>query len=173
MHKLAPNKDLAAVLEKYISNYKFPGTMCGIPNLNPKISEDDLKKITVDIPHAKDMWCYVIPNIRASEQLAERIASMVYPEKKLINLSGRFHYFQKNFMGWHTNSNQEGFRLYATFCEEDKKSFFRYQENGKVMTEMEDKGWNFRGFEVRKHNPYWHCVYSDCNRYSFGFRFAK
>src|ERR1700677_2583923 len=128
MHKLAPNKDLATALEKYISNYKFPGTMCGIPNLNPKISEEDLKKIKVDIPHAKDMWCYVIPNVQSASnsQSAERIASMVYPQKKMINLSGRFHYIKNGFMGWHTNSNQEGWRLYATFCDEDKKSFFRY-----------------------------------------------
>lgn len=170
MIKIDVDKTVANELEKLISGYKFPGRICGVPNLNPKISEEDLKLIKVDIPHAKDMWCYVIPSV--SDKKVELAAQKIWPKRKLINLSGRFHYCPKGFMGWHTNSNQPGGRLYATFCKEGGKSFFRYRQDGKVITEMEQEGWNFRGFEVSKNTPYWHCVYSDTDRYSFGFRFA-
>lgn len=169
MIKLPVDPRLATALDVLVTKYRFPGRICGLPVDRPKVEEEDLKLITTDIPHAKDMWCYIIdcPDAKAIEAAARK----VWPDKKFKNLSGRFHYPPKGFMGWHTNSNQQGWRLYATFCKEDDKSFFRYRQDGKVITEWEKKGWNFRGFEVSKTKPYWHCVYSDTDRYSFGFNF--
>ena len=54
---------------------------------------------------------------------------------------------------------------------EDKKSFFRYLENGEIITCYDNKGITIREFNIpRPPNFFWHCVGSKCNRYSFGFK---
>ncbi len=163
---------LAKVLDEVIAA-KPPRRQIGAPNPAPQISEEDLmetirvkKDVTVSIPNVD---AFYLDNI--DEKKIIKAASAVFPNNELLSLSGRFHYPVKGFMGWHTNSNAIGWRMYATWCEEDKKSFFRYYQDKKLHTEMEDKGWNFRAFKVEPGKLYWHCVYSDTNRYSFGFRF--
>ncbi len=88
-----------------------------------------------------------------------------------VNKSGHFLYPPGGFMSWHTNSKAPGWRLYINYVEEPGKSFFRYRdpETGKVKTSY-DKKWNFRLFKIDSQKPFWHTVYSDTNRYSFGFR---
>jgi hypothetical protein len=77
------------------------------------------------------------------------------------------------YMGWHSNSNfSNSWRIYCSYVAEGDKSFFRYFKNNRVHTEYEKAGWNFRAFEVKKSPLYWHCVYTEIDRYSFGFRFA-
>jgi hypothetical protein len=108
------------------------------------------------------------------EQAVFKAANSMFPKSKLISVSGRFHYPPKGYMGWHTNSNAEGNRLYATFATTEKQSYFRYYdlEKKQIVTEWETKGWNFRAFQVKKERLYWHCVYTDSDRYSFGFRYS-
>jgi hypothetical protein len=73
-------------------------------------------------------------------------------------------------MGWHTNFKVPGWRLYITHAAEPGKSFFRYRdpENGSIVTSW-DREWNFRLFKVCKEKPFWHAVYSETDRYSFGY----
>lgn len=89
----------------------------------------------------------------------------------LVNNSGHFLYPPGGFMGWHTNSQYPGWRLYINYAEIPGKSFFRYldPESGKIVTSW-DKQWNFRLFKIDPKRPFWHAVYSEMNRYSFGFR---
>lgn len=165
---------LAKVLDEVIAKNP-PRRQIGGPNPNPKLSEEDLfetirtkKDVTVAIPNVD---AFYLDNI--DEKKIMNAAGAVFPKNELISLSGRFHYPKNGFMGWHTNSNALGWRMYATWCEDDKKSYFRYYDMKKkqLITEWEDKGWNFRAFKVEPGKLYWHCVYSDTNRYSFGFRF--
>jgi len=88
-----------------------------------------------------------------------------------VTKSGHFLYPPGGFMSWHTNSSAPGWRLYINYVEEPDKSFFRYQnpDTGEIVTSM-DKKWNFRLFKIDAKKPFWHTVYSDTNRYSFGFR---
>jgi hypothetical protein len=163
---------LSNVLDKVIAEYKAPGKLMGPPNDNPKLSEADLIEImrkgdrVVALP---DVHAYYIDKL--DEDKVKQFGQGLFPNSPLISLSGRFHYPPKGFMGFHTNSSAIGWRIYATRCDEDNKSFFRYYKNGKMITEWEQKGWNFRAFQIVKGSLYWHCVYTDTNRYSFGFRF--
>ena len=77
-------------------------------------------------------------------------------------------------MGWHTNSKSPGWRLYISYAEETGKSFFRYRDpdTGQVVTSM-DAQWNFRLFRIDSTKPFWHAVYSETNRYSFGYRIVR
>jgi hypothetical protein len=89
----------------------------------------------------------------------------------IIQVSGYFHYPDTGFMSWHTNSDIPCKRLYITWSKEGGKSFFRYFENGKVITDYDDKGITVRMFNITDKPPYlWHCVGSETDRLSFGFR---
>ena len=99
-----------------------------------------------------------------------KILKEVYIDKKPI-LSGSFVYPDTGYMGWHTNYLDPCKRLYIVYADEDKRSFFKYEEDCKVITDFDDQGLTIREFDVPGTKPYfWHCVGSTCNRFSFGFR---
>ena len=177
MIKMPPNQrlvNLSKELDNVITTYKPLGKIVGAPDPEPKLSEQDLLetiKNKQDVLIAPNVHMYYMEHLKDETKL-KQVAQALFPNSELISISGRFHYAPKGYMGWHTNSNMEGWRVYASRAEEDKKSFFRYFKNNRVHTEWESKGWNFRAFQVIKGQPYWHCVYTDCDRYSFGFRFS-
>jgi hypothetical protein len=92
------------------------------------------------------------------------LISPVFPDNK-VGISGRIWYPINGYMGWHTNGNAPGYRMYASWSEEGGKSFFRYKKDNEILTSYDKKGWNYRLFKV----PFWHCVYSEINRISLGF----
>jgi hypothetical protein len=92
--------------------------------------------------------------------------------------SGIFWYPSNGYCGWHTNSDtklHKPNRLYLTWAQEDKKSFFRYQDNstGEIKTNYDTKGWQIRKFKLSsdEESLYWHCVGSQTNRVSIGFAY--
>lgn len=90
----------------------------------------------------------------------------------LVTTSGKIWYPRNGYMGWHTNSNAEGLRLYCSYAHEPNKSFFRFlePESNKIITSMDKKRWTFRIFKVSKNKPFWHSVYSETHRISLGLR---
>tara|TARA_R100001443_G_scaffold105666_1_gene114750 strand:- start:254 stop:940 length:687 start_codon:yes stop_codon:yes gene_type:complete len=89
-----------------------------------------------------------------------------------VDKRGAFYYPPTGFMGWHTNCGTPGERFYITWASEDKKSFFRYYDDEKdeIITDYDDKGLTIRQFTIPTGKPYfWHCVGSECDRFSFGF----
>lgn len=96
----------------------------------------------------------------------------IYPGRS-VSVSGHFHYPNTGFMSWHTNSDFPCIRLYINWCDEEKKSFFRYvdPDTNETVTDYDNKGINIREFNITDKPPYlWHCVGSECNRLSFGYR---
>ena len=88
-------------------------------------------------------------------------------------VSGNFYYPPTGYMGWHTNCADPCERFYITWASEDKKSFFRYYdyENDQIITDYDDKGITIRQFNIPDRAPHlWHCVGSECDRLSIGFR---
>ncbi len=167
---------LSKALDKVISDYsKIPlekRKQIGKPEENPKLSDVDLfnRMKTGDVTVAPDVFANYIESF--DEKKVRAAAANLFTGNELISISGKFHYLPRGFMGWHSNSNFGGWRVYASYVAEGDKSFFRYYKGGKVITEWEKKGWNFRAFEIKKPILYWHCVYTDVDRFSFGFRFA-
>ncbi|MEM6462925.1 MAG: hypothetical protein AAF724_13510 [Pseudomonadota bacterium] len=84
--------------------------------------------------------------------------------------SGHFWYPPGSFMSWHTNSRTPGWRVYINYAETEGDSFFRYlqSDTGEVIT-LEDRHWNVRVFPVSRDTPFWHCVYSQTDRFSLGY----
>ena len=138
---------------------------------NPEISnclkfnidsvQDSLKKESVHL-FRKALDYVVIIKARSLFKATHEIS---------ITNSGHFLYPPGGFMSWHTNSKSAGWRLYINYAEEPGKSFFRYRDpkTEKVVTSW-DKKWNFRLFKIDPKKPFWHAVYSETNRYSFGYR---
>jgi hypothetical protein len=94
----------------------------------------------------------------------------LFPHDRVIGIdSGHFWYPPGGYMGWHTNSQAPGWRLYVTRTDEPGRSFFRYRDpqSGEIHTSL-DADWNFRLFRIQADDPFWHAVYSETNRFSFG-----
>lgn len=87
--------------------------------------------------------------------------------------SGFFWYPAGGYMGWHTNSNRPGKRLFCTYVEQGHESFFRYRDprDERVHTSWDRLGWTFRAFDVGEDpgDLLWHCLFSAVDRMSFGF----
>jgi hypothetical protein len=92
-------------------------------------------------------------------------------ENKLQKQTGCFWYPPKGYMGWHTNEDNTGYRIYIVYSE-NGDSFFTYKdpETGNLVNSFDNAGWNMRSFKVGNHaEPLWHCVASYTNRISLGF----
>lgn len=70
-------------------------------------------------------------------------------------------------MGWHTNAKSTGYRrVYCSWSEDGNSGMNWYNKTqDKLEIEKDDAGWNIKIFEISQ----WHCVWSKCNRISFGF----
>lgn len=92
----------------------------------------------------------------------------------VLMIPSGFYYYPKNaFCGWHTNSDNVGKRTYLIWTEEDNKSFFRHfdSKTGNLITKYDKKGWKINQFEAKDgEDCLWHCVGSQTNRISMGFR---
>tara|TARA_B100001996_G_C18528487_1_gene542073 strand:+ start:129 stop:701 length:573 start_codon:yes stop_codon:yes gene_type:complete len=137
------------------------------PNWSNFISEEYLQSlIAIPNPYAKKSNKM---KVKTPSDLTNVLIN-IFPEYKLKE-SGYFYYPKEGFMGWHTNHNETEDRLYITFAEEDKQSFFRYYENGSIITDYDNKGITIRRFSIPSKPPYfWHCVGSYCRRFSFGYK---
>ena len=111
--------------------------------------------------HMKDNWGFKL----LLEELTESVNKDLGYENQR---RGVFWAPPNGFCGWHTNANSLGERIYLVWCEEDNKSFFKYEDmdTKKIITIKEKKGWNVNRFLP----PSWHCLGSYTNRISFGFK---
>lgn len=113
-------------------------------------------------------------NIRFSaltHRLAVTLESLLEPRRTMrLFQSGRNWYPPNGYMGWHTNANVRGFRLYCSHARDSRQSYFRYFDptTKEIKTSWDSKGWNFRFFRTDL-EPLWHCVYSETDRISFGY----
>jgi hypothetical protein len=84
--------------------------------------------------------------------------------------SGHFWYPSGSHMAWHTNNKAPGWRVYLTHTTEPGRSFFRYRDpmTGEIFTTMDNR-WDLRIFRVDPAQSLWHAVYSETDRFSFGY----
>ena len=86
-----------------------------------------------------------------------------------IHIAGLLHYMPGDFVSWHTNQGNYGKRIYFVWCRQANRSYFRYWDEEKVVTDTESQGWQVREFDIEENKPLWHCIQSDTERYSIGF----
>ena len=166
------SNEIKRIIEKDIGKIKSLARKEGLAGALEWERETSLAKLNSlksrDVDVCETGNAYRFPK-KISNQLIHIIKGL-YP-KKSVYTSGHFYYPPHGFMGWHTNYKVSDERLYVTFASEGGKSFFRYEKNGEIITDFDNKGLTFRRFSVSSVRPYlWHCVGSDCDRFSFGYR---
>ena len=111
-------------------------------------------------------------NIKELKKPIKDIASILEKKWDKADNSGEHYYPRTGFMGWHTNASAPCERLYITYSDTGE-SFFRYydEENDEIITDWDNPGLTFRLFPITDKPPhFWHCVGSNCNRISLGYR---
>lgn len=99
-----------------------------------------------------------------------RFLMLAYPKCSILP-SGNFIYPPGGYMSWHTNSDFPCKRLYVTYVKELNKSGFKYLDaQGAVVDDVDNAEITIREFDISSTEHLWHCVYSNTDRYSFGFR---
>ena len=90
-----------------------------------------------------------------------------------ILLSGNFLYPKNGYMGWHTNADTPYLRCYITYSE-NGDSYFKYRDPNtkEIIIDTDNIGWTMRYFVISNkiEKLFWHCVYSNTNRISIGYR---
>lgn len=78
-------------------------------------------------------------------------------------------YPAKSIMGWHTNSNTPGQRIYINFCK--TPGIFRYKDpdTGEIIDDYDETPWTGRKFIIDSEKPLWHTIWAPERRFSFGF----
>lgn len=123
---------------------------------------------------AEDENVYRFGHLKFSEltaELAQVLNRILKPRARMqLFQSGRHLLPRNGYMGWHTNSNVPGFRLYLSHADVGNLSCFRYRDpnSGKVLSDWDEAGWNFRCFRTDL-APLWHAVLSHTERISLGY----
>jgi hypothetical protein len=170
------NPSLRAFLDEFVARFEFGSNHLCESALyrevtkeyaESRVSEAALKEMMERNVATHDCSLFKFNNFTENQLDLRKLVSLMSPvfPKNKVGISGRIWYPKNGYMGWHTNGDHPGYRLYASWSEEGNKSFFRYQENGETVTSYDKQGWNYRLFKV----PFWHCVYSETNRISLGF----
>lgn len=107
-------------------------------------------------------------------EIIHRIACILKKHYDVKNVMhrGTFYYPPNAECFWHTNADAPGKRIYLTWAEEDNKSFFKYYDNdeGKIVTRYDKKGWNVNEFDIPSDGFLWHYIATkDTKRKSVGF----
>ena len=150
------------ITDEYILNADLTSNKWGIYKLETCLC---LSADIISYPPVK----HSIEMIKFLEQQVQ--AQILYP-------SGNFLYPKGGYMGWHTNSNVPGMRVYVTYSPIENGSYFKYVDviDGvpTVITDWDNKGLTVRAFDVKQEPKYyfWHCVGSpNAPRISFGYLF--
>ena len=160
------------IIEPSVREIKFHAKRDGIKHekhWESYISEEALNRISdkdVNVAETSNLYSF---SSKITNNLLH-ILKEVYSNNSVFS-SGRFYYPPTGYMGWHTNYEMPEERVYITYASEQNKSFFKYLEGDKVITDYDDKGLTVRRFSVSSERPYfWHCAGSNCHRFSFGYR---
>ncbi len=162
-------KQVVSLVEKNVKTILLNTRLVGaktVPSWRENLTEERLQSDDLAITSNTNMVSF--EGLGVTQKITPLI-QQVFPDKS-VKPSGFFHYPPTGYMGWHTNSNYPCSRMYLTWTEEAGKSFFRYKNQGSLVTDYDDAGLTVRLFDVTGQEPYlWHCVGSETNRISFGF----
>lgn len=129
-----------------------------------------------DKAHRSCQWLYkiVLPPMPVLHKFFNALEEST--GKKVTRVRGTLLYPPGGFMGWHTNSDVVGTRIYLAYSNIEKGSYFKYvdaaSDDKQIVTSWDRKGWNIRMFEITSDPKelYWHCIESlTAHRVSFGF----
>jgi hypothetical protein len=135
----------------------------------------ELSSALLDLPVATDKRNIRLPTgftADLSRTLTDHLIQAGFIRSATV--SGSMIYPPGGWMGWHTNSDRAGWRLYLNYSMASDRSFFRWFEDGEIATDYDVAGFNFRLFRIgSERDLFWHCIYADDWRFSLGLRLPE
>jgi hypothetical protein len=173
MNKFSPEGELLSSIEVLSNQYgDLPP-----PEYEGKDAQEYLSKkyydslAGQDMPEAEKSVLLSIQLKNKEKNNIIRALAKRYPKSSIIQ-SGDFYYPAKGFMGWHTNSNTPGRRVYLSYSLKSNTNSFNYIKDGEVIKDFDCQGWTAREFIVsdKRNSFFWHSVDAQSPRISIGFR---
>ncbi len=157
--KVTPHEDVIKLLNAVIGK----GTVFRVPyEAVEKNVFFEISPPTIDIPKDEKEVKWAVTGFDQKYLVA---AGAILGAKKITN---SIVYPPSSMMDWHTNSDLEGIRTYYTYTEGE--GIFRYiDSNGNIQLDYDNIGWTCRTFKIQKDNPLWHSIWTEKQRYAFGF----
>ena len=160
--KLPPHPDVLLLLNKIKSDYEsknieYTSTeICSWEDfINQPLPDQDVEKAIGDY---YSVASFGNKYLRAAVQIVGAEAS-----------SNAILYRPQSVMGWHTNSDMIGQRIYYTYTE-GPAAFMYLNKEGERIIDYDNIGWTCRSFDIKgPENPLWHTIWTEKQRYSFGF----
>lgn len=138
------------------------------PNDLQVLEQDWLEKECMpnpSTPQRESNWIKVDP----FDHLTALISHLF--ENYHVRSLGQRYYPYMGFDGWQSGHEMPFECLYVNYTPEVNKSFFRYYEDGKIITDWDSEKIIIRRFKCPQEQPYfWHCVGSETDLLSYGFR---
>lgn len=165
--KTVPDKRIIELLTKEITEYGLEFAK-DIPKQKMTKTAFDIYKDSIpkeiDITQASLEYGAHSMNRKEHENIQQ-----VKEILKAAHCTNTMYYAPNSCIDWHTNSDNDGTRVYIIFT--SKPGIFRYKDptTGEIVDDIDYVGWTQREFLVDKHNPLWHCVYSPGPRFAYGF----
>lgn len=134
---------------------------------------DSQQALSPDYLAFRDLTCDVIPALKPLlGSVAGHIHDLLpFNAAQLVN-SGQALYGAGGSMGWHTNEDKPGLRIYCTWAEKANANYFRYRDpdSGEIVTLPEPQGWMVKSFYIPpRPRQLWHCLYAGSRRIGIGF----
>ncbi len=147
-------------------------------DLQSVLGKNELEKIMNDKTHnysvAKhmDMWRLSLKKNDSFESFRKKLKENFFNGFQ-VKYKGCFYYNGDGYMGWHTNCESPGRRLYMTWNSSDK-SYFMWHDGEMINNFKEPAGWSFKLFDINKcsENKTWHSVYAGSERISIGMQIS-
>lgn len=165
--KIVPSDEIIKILSKEIQEFgldfakdkgKGKLSMQAFDNYKNTIPK------TAEIHKASGLWgAYGMD--RTKEPFIKEVCDLL----GAYECTNTMYYAPNSCIDWHTNSDNEGKRVYILFT--NKPGIFRYRDpnTGEIIDDYDNVGWTQREFKVTKSAPLWHCVYSPGPRFAYGF----
>lgn len=178
------NESIATILSSIIAPDVRDGTYYDPTVLTPRPPEErvyttspeklEIIKSSLDLSEYSDCClendrlairiyeCSVLPELKA--WVEQQFPNYTFSKSNAIV------YPPGGYLGWHTNANHTGLRLYLHWIEDLGQSSFKYWDGSQVVDDVENEKCFIRIFNVTDMtNPIWHCVYTNTWRVSVGF----
>lgn len=124
-------------------------------------------KTELDRPYAGEDSRKSVINL--SNEQREKLVQSANELFGSCQLSGLSRYPVDGYMGWHTNSNQPGTRIYIVYSW--GASSFLWFDGAKIVEDKESIGWNIRKFSFDETELFWHAVVGE--RVAIGFKLEE
>ena len=135
--------------------------------------KDNIPDFDVPVATSGVFMAYKTADILKNKTVQELVSIFSSEFSTPFELSACLYYPAGGYMGWHTNSNQPGPRIYVSYSKKANQNSFSYMKNGEKYTDFDAQRFTVREFEVNNSNLFWHRVDAKIPRFSMGFKPAS